>query len=60
MIELEKEFENDFILRMSIKLQLTDNVSVISIIGQDLSTFHKLYIDKKTKLFLFFQQYSNG
>jgi aspartokinase len=40
MIELEKEFENDF---YSKDVNTVDNVSVISIIGQDLSTFHKPY-----------------
>lgn len=43
MIELEKEFENDFYLKDVNKITVTDNVSVISIIGQDLSTFHKPY-----------------
>jgi aspartokinase/homoserine dehydrogenase 1 len=40
MIELEKEFENDFYSK-DVNKTVTDNVSVISIIGQDLSTFHK-------------------
>ena len=43
MIELEKEFENDFYSKDVNKISVTDNVSVISIIGQDLSTFHKPY-----------------
>jgi aspartokinase/homoserine dehydrogenase 1 len=43
MIELEKEFENDFYSKDVTKITVTDNVSVISIIGQDLSTFHKPY-----------------
>ncbi|MCK8142879.1 bifunctional aspartate kinase/homoserine dehydrogenase I [Flavobacterium sp. I-SCBP12n] len=43
MIELEKEFENDFYAKDVNKITVTDNVSVISIIGQDLSTFHKPY-----------------
>ena len=43
MIELEKEFENDFYSKDVNKISITDNVSVISIIGQDLSTFHKPY-----------------
>ncbi|MBP4142842.1 bifunctional aspartate kinase/homoserine dehydrogenase I [Flavobacterium sp. P4023] len=43
MIELEKEFENDFYSKDVNKITVTDNVSVISIIGQDLSTFHKPY-----------------
>jgi hypothetical protein len=60
MIELEKEFENDFYSKDVNKITVVDNVSVISIIGQDLSTFHKPYTDKKIKLFLFFQQYSYG
>lgn len=43
MIELEKEFENDFYSKDVNQITVTDNVSVISIIGQDLSTFHKPY-----------------
>jgi aspartate kinase len=43
MIELEKEFENDFYSKDVTKITVVDNVSVISIIGQDLSTFHKPY-----------------
>jgi homoserine O-acetyltransferase len=43
MIELEKEFENDFYSKDVNKITVVDNVSVISIIGQDLSTFHKPY-----------------
>ena len=43
MIELEKEFENDFYSKDVNKITVTDDVSVISIIGQDLSTFHKPY-----------------
>ncbi|MFC6877796.1 bifunctional aspartate kinase/homoserine dehydrogenase I [Flavobacterium myungsuense] len=43
MIELEKEFENDFYSKDVNKITVTDNVAVISIIGQDLSTFHKPY-----------------
>jgi bifunctional aspartokinase / homoserine dehydrogenase 1 len=43
MIELEKEFENDFYSKDVNKISITDNVSVISIVGQDLSTFHKPY-----------------
>ena len=43
MIELEKEFENDFYSKDVNKISVTDDVSVISIIGQDLSTFHKPY-----------------
>ena len=40
---LEKEFENDFYSKDVNKISITDDVSVISIIGQDLSTFHKPY-----------------
>ncbi|SFB03898.1 aspartate kinase [Flavobacterium swingsii] len=43
IIALEKEFENDFYSKDVNKISATDNVSVISIIGQDLSTFHKPY-----------------
>lgn len=43
MIELEKEFENDFYSKDVNKISVNDNVSVISIIGQDLSTFYKPY-----------------
>ena len=43
MIELEKEFESDFYSKDVNKITVTDDVSVISIIGQDLSTFHKPY-----------------
>lgn len=43
MIELEKEFENDFYSKDVNKISIVDNVAVISIIGQDLSTFHKPY-----------------
>jgi aspartokinase/homoserine dehydrogenase 1 len=43
MMELEKEFESDFYSKDVNKITVTDNVSVISIIGQDLSTFHKPY-----------------
>ncbi|GIZ09198.1 bifunctional aspartate kinase/homoserine dehydrogenase I [Flavobacterium sp. UMI-01] len=43
MIELEKEFENDFYSKDVNKISVTDDVSVISIIGQDLSTFHQPY-----------------
>jgi hypothetical protein len=59
MIELEKEFENDFYSKDVNKITVVDNVSVISIIGQDLSTFHKPTALIKTKLFYSFQQYSN-
>jgi bifunctional aspartokinase / homoserine dehydrogenase 1 len=43
VVELEKEFENDFYSKDVNKISITDDVSVISIIGQDLSTFHKPY-----------------
>ncbi|OXB09016.1 bifunctional aspartate kinase/homoserine dehydrogenase I [Flavobacterium plurextorum] len=43
VVELEKEFENDFYSKDVNQITVTDNVSVISIIGQDLSTFHKPY-----------------
>jgi len=41
VIALEREFENDFYSKDVNKIEIIDNVSVISIIGQDLSTFHK-------------------
>jgi hypothetical protein len=50
---LEKEFENDFYSKDN-KITVVDNVSVISIIGQDLSTFHKPYTALIKKLFLFY------
>ncbi|GAA4277107.1 bifunctional aspartate kinase/homoserine dehydrogenase I [Aquimarina mytili] len=40
---LEKEFEADFQKRDVSAITIVENVSVISIIGQDLSTFHKPY-----------------
>lgn len=40
---LKKEFETDFYTRDVNKITVDDNISVISIIGQDLSTFHKPY-----------------
>lgn len=43
VIGLEKEFENDFYTKDVNKISVTDDVAVISIIGQDLSTFHKPY-----------------
>lgn len=43
LIELEKEFENDFYTKDVNGITVNDNISVISIIGQDLSTFHKPY-----------------
>jgi hypothetical protein len=43
MIELER-IQNDFYSKDVNKITVVvDNVSVISIIGQDLSTFHKPY-----------------
>jgi hypothetical protein len=52
MIELEKNLK--MISRIN-KITVVDNVSVISIIGQDLSTFHKPYTALiKIKLFLFY------
>jgi hypothetical protein len=46
MIELEKEFENDFYSKDVNKITVVDNVSVISIIGQDLSIISLHGIDK--------------
>ncbi|WP_062056268.1 bifunctional aspartate kinase/homoserine dehydrogenase I [Aquimarina longa] len=40
---LEQEFESDFYKRDVSGITIEENVSVISIIGQDLSTFHKPY-----------------
>lgn len=40
---LESEFENDFHARDINNINVVDDVSVISIVGQDLSTFHKPY-----------------
>ena len=40
---LEQEFESDFQKRDVSIITIEENVSVISIIGQDLSTFHKPY-----------------
>ena len=42
-IALEEEFQNDFHSKDINRITVIDNVSVISIIGQDLSTFHKPY-----------------
>ena len=42
-VALEKEFENDFRSKDMNRITVVDNVSVISIVGQDLSTFHKPY-----------------
>ncbi|WP_299888971.1 bifunctional aspartate kinase/homoserine dehydrogenase I [uncultured Lacinutrix sp.] len=41
VIALEKEFENDFYSQDINKINVIDDVSVISIVGQELSTFHK-------------------
>jgi homoserine O-acetyltransferase len=41
VIALEREFENDFYSKDVNNIEIIDHVSVISIIGQDLSTFHK-------------------
>jgi homoserine O-acetyltransferase len=43
VIALEREFENDFYSRDVNNIEIVDDVAVISIIGQDLSTFHKPY-----------------
>ncbi|WP_088340773.1 bifunctional aspartate kinase/homoserine dehydrogenase I [Robiginitalea sediminis] len=40
---LEAEFEEDFRRRDISRIHITEDVSVISIVGQDLSTFHKPY-----------------
>lgn len=40
---LEKEFENDFYTKDVNKISVIDDVAVISIVGQDLSEFHKPY-----------------
>ena len=40
---LESEFEEDFRSRDLNSISIVDDVSVISIVGQDLSTFHKPY-----------------
>ncbi len=43
VIALEQEFETDFYNRDVNRIEVIDAVSVVSIIGQDLSTFHKPY-----------------
>ena len=43
VIALEREFEYDFYSRDVNNIEIVDDVSVISIVGQDLSTFHKPY-----------------
>lgn len=40
---LKKEFESDFYTKDVHHISVDNNISVISIIGQDLSTFHKPY-----------------
>lgn len=42
-ISLEEEFQTDFKLQDINNITVVDQVSVISIVGQDLSTFHKPY-----------------
>ena len=41
VIALEREFENDFYSQDVNKIDVVDDVSVISIIGIELSSFHK-------------------
>lgn len=43
VIALEKEFEKDFYTKDVNRISINDEIAVISIIGQDLSTFHKPY-----------------
>lgn len=43
IIALEREFEDDFYSKDVNKISVIDDVAVISIIGQDLSEFHKPY-----------------
>ena len=43
VIALEKEFENDFYSRDVNRISVNDEVGVISVVGQDLSNFHKPY-----------------
>ncbi|THD68919.1 bifunctional aspartate kinase/homoserine dehydrogenase I [Robertkochia marina] len=43
VIALEQEFENDFYARDVNQVSVTDDVGVISIVGQDLSNFHHPY-----------------
>ena len=43
VIALEREFENDFYSKDVNNIEIADDVSVISIVGQDLSNFHKPY-----------------
>jgi aspartokinase len=60
MIELEKEFENDFYSKDVNKITVVDNVSVISIIGQDLSTFHAHTALIKNKIPILFNNTVTG
>ena len=43
LVGLEKEFETDFYMKDVNKISVNDNIAVISIIGQDLTNFHKSY-----------------
>lgn len=43
LVGLEKEFETDFYTKDVNKISVNDNIAVISIIGQDLTNFHKPY-----------------
>lgn len=43
LVGLEKEFETDFYTKDVNKISVNDNIAVISIIGQDLTNFHKSY-----------------
>ncbi|WP_298418581.1 bifunctional aspartate kinase/homoserine dehydrogenase I [uncultured Kordia sp.] len=43
IVALEREFENDFYTKDVNKISVMDDVAVISIVGQDLSEFHKPY-----------------
>ena len=43
LVGLEKEFENDFYTKDVNKITINDKIAVVSIIGQDLSNFHKPY-----------------
>ncbi len=43
VIELEKEFESDFYSKDVNRISIIDDIAVISIIGQDLSTFNEPY-----------------
>jgi homoserine dehydrogenase len=43
IISLEREFEQDFYAQDVNRIYAVDQVSVISIVGQDLSSFHKPY-----------------